>query len=83
MVDKFFAVPMALLAVTFPLFKFGSESVRNGIGWPCLGVGLVLTVTGLLFCARSRRSPGPGGISCLVAAAVIGSLAVVRYGLPL
>lgn len=73
---------MVFLAATFPLFRFGTEGVRSCLGWPCYGAGLVLTAAGMIYCARARRSPGVGGISCVVAALIIGFLACVRYGLP-
>ncbi|RST04375.1 hypothetical protein EF910_17735 [Streptomyces sp. WAC07149] len=81
-VDRFFAIPMVLIGITFPLFKFGTASVRNSLAWPCLGTGLALTAVGLLYCAWSRRSPGWGGLSCGIGASIVGLLAFARYGPP-
>ncbi|MEK2489946.1 hypothetical protein WN990_10320 [Kitasatospora purpeofusca] len=78
----YFAIPMAIIGVTYPLFRFGSEAVRRAIGWPFYAAALALTVTGLLYCAWSRRSPRVGGVTCAIAVAVTGVLAHHRYGPP-
>ncbi|MFF9982358.1 hypothetical protein [Streptomyces erythrochromogenes] len=81
-VDRFFAVPMVLLAVTFPLFFFAGDSGRTA-GWLFYGAGLLATASGFAYCTVSRKSAGFGGVSCAVAAVIIGPLAALQYGWPL
>lgn len=80
-VDRFFAIPMVLLALTAPVFFLGGGAGRTA-GWLLYGTGLTLTVCGFLYCALARKSPSWGGASCVVGAVIIGALALNRYGWP-
>ncbi|MFE9631859.1 hypothetical protein [Streptomyces sp. NPDC006463] len=80
-VDSFFAAPMVLLALTFPVFFFLGDTGRTA-GWLLYGAGILLTLGGLLYCGLSRKSPSWGGASCVVGAAVIGLIAWNIHGWP-
>ncbi|WP_327736514.1 hypothetical protein OG749_24745 [Streptomyces nojiriensis] len=81
-VDSFFAAPMVLLGLTFPVFFFLSEDIGRTVGWLLYGAGLLLTVGGFVYCGVSRKSPSFGGASCAVGAAVIGLIAWNVHGWP-
>ncbi len=80
-VDRFFAIPMVLLALTFPVFFFGGDSGRTA-GWLLYCAGLLLTVCGFMYCALARKSASFGGASCAIGAVIIGVLALNGYGWP-
>ncbi|MFD3545505.1 hypothetical protein ACFWUW_07770 [Streptomyces sp. NPDC058655] len=80
-VDRFFAVPMVLLALTFPVFFFGGGSGHTP-GWLLYGAGLLLTISGYIYCALTRKDASVGGVSCAVGAVIIGLLAWTSFGGP-
>ncbi|MGW6564218.1 hypothetical protein [Streptomyces sp. NPDC054975] len=80
--DSFFAVPMVLLALTFPVFFFVSSENGRTIGWFLYGAALLLTLGGMLYCALAKKNPNWGGATCAVALVVIGLSAWNRHGLP-
>ncbi|WP_371640759.1 hypothetical protein [Streptomyces virginiae] len=80
-VDRYFAIPMVLLALTFPVFIFGGDSGRTA-GWLLYATGLLLTAGALIYCALARKSASFGGASCVIGAVIIGALALNRYGWP-
>ncbi|OEJ22278.1 hypothetical protein BGK67_32400 [Streptomyces subrutilus] len=79
--DRFFAVPMVLLALTFPVFFFGEDKGRTA-GWLLYGAGLALTVCGYVYCALTGKKASVGGASCAVGAVVIGLFAWYSFGGP-
>lgn len=80
-VDRFFAVPMVLLALTAPVFFLGQDTGRTA-GWLLYGTGLLLTLCGFFYCALARKSPSWGGASCAAGAVIIGVLALNGFGWP-
>ncbi|MFJ4774806.1 hypothetical protein [Streptomyces sp. NPDC088762] len=81
-VDSFFAVPMVVLALTFPVFFLISNATGRTIGWLLYGAGLILTLGGMLYCALSKKSPSWGGATCAVALVIIGLCAWNLHGWP-